>query len=411
MQEPGADFLSMYLEYTSGTECPVLFNRWSAIAGIGAFLGRGYSLLHGHFPINPNIYCMLMGTPGTRKSTSIKLIKNLLIKAGYENVAADKTSKEKFLVDLAGEENDTIALDEINIFGEDNCYEDREILIAADEFNDFVGIGNMEFISLLGSLWDYSGTYKYRLKNSKSIAISNPTISILAGNTPTALNLAFPVEAIGQGFFSRLILVHSDPSGIKIAFPEPPAQEQSAILIDYLQRIKSTVVGIASINPTAHKLLEKIYLQFEKLPDVRFDSYCTRRFSHLLKLCLIISASRLSTLITEQDVIYANTILTHTESLMPKALGEFGKAKNSDVVHKVIQVLENSLSLSLQDIWKEVNHDLDKITELAEIIRNLTLADRIQTVEGKFLIKKSVTKVENSDTVDYSLLTREELGK
>ena len=105
MQEPGADFLSMYLEYTSGTECPVLFNRWSAIAGIGAFLGRGYSLLHGHFPINPNIYCMLMGTPGTRKSTSIKLIKNLLTKAGYETVAADKTSKEKFLVDLAGEEN------------------------------------------------------------------------------------------------------------------------------------------------------------------------------------------------------------------------------------------------------------------------------------------------------------------
>ena len=96
---------------------------------------------------------------------------------------------------------------------------------------------------------------------------------------------------------------------------------------------------------------------------------------------------------------------------MPKALGEFGKAKNSDVVHKVIQVLENSLPLSLQDIWKEVNHDLDKITELAEIIRNLTLADRIQTVNGKFLIKKSVTKVENSDTVDYSLLTREELGK
>ncbi|MFK5283171.1 hypothetical protein ACI3PL_26730, partial [Lacticaseibacillus paracasei] len=76
-----------------------------------------------------------------------------------------------------------------------------ESFIAADEFNNFIGLGNTDFISILGELWDYEGVYDYRLKNSKSVFIPYPTISILGGNTPTGFSQAFPPESIGQGFF------------------------------------------------------------------------------------------------------------------------------------------------------------------------------------------------------------------
>lgn len=422
-EAPVPDFFQLYFKYTEATEVPAFFNRWAAIVGIGAFLGRNFYIGHGHFEIYPNIYCMLIGSPGTRKSTSIKLMKSLLRKAGYDTIAADRTTKEKFLLDLSGDTGEVfdpknkgaakdIDLSSINLFGDGNDTQDREMLIAADEFNDFIGLGNHDFISLLGNLWDYNGLYQNRIKNGKSISILNPTVSILGGNTTTGFSLAFPPEILGQGFFSRLLLVYGEPNGKKITFPEPPCPARTAQLVEYLQEIKLNCRGQATLLPEAKRLLDKIYKEWKDLPDVRFVSYSNRRLQHLLKICLVVAAARLSTEISAQDVLYANTILSHTEHLMPKALGEFGKARNSDTVHKVMEVLEHATTvLNISEIWKHVVQDLEKISDLADILRNLSMADKIQAVKGGFLSKKSVLEEVSSDKVDYKLLTDAELGR
>jgi len=54
------------------------------------------------FPIST---FMLIGEAGARKSTSIKLVKKLLGASGYTDFSANKTTKEKFLVDLQREED------------------------------------------------------------------------------------------------------------------------------------------------------------------------------------------------------------------------------------------------------------------------------------------------------------------
>lgn len=410
----GEDFFSLYFKYTEHTEVPPFFNRWAAISGIGAFLGRQFSLLHGHFHLQPNMYTMLIGSPGTRKSTAIKLIKHIIQQAGYHTIAADKTTKEKFLLDLSGHdetENKVLDLATTNIFGEEDCHEPKEIFIAADEFNDFIGNGNIEFISLLGTLWDYNGVYRNRIKNGKSISINDPTVSIFGGNTPTGFSLAFPTDILGQGFFSRLLLVYGEPTGKKIAFPVQPSKEITQELISQLTYIREKVIGVAELTPKAKKLLEKIYNQWEGLDDVRFDSYSNRRFTHLLKLCIIVSAIFKSIQVTESVVVYANTILSHTEHLMPRALGEFGKAKHADVVHKVMQLLDGtSKVVSIQELWQAVVQDLEKISDLADILRNLSYAKKIQAVGGGYLPKRKLLVEISNDVVDYSLLTKEEIG-
>lgn len=424
------DFFSSYLAYTSNNEAPAFFHRWSAIAGIGALLGRNYSLRFGHQTLQPNIYCMLLGSPGTRKSTAIKIMKSLLIQSGYDTIAADKTTKEKFLLDLSGQEikkdrkgNDIL---EANLWGDEDenllTAAPREVLIAADEFNDFFGNGNIEFISLLGTLWDYEGVFKNRIKNGISVSIPSPTISILGGNTPVGFSLAFPPEILGQGFFSRILLIHGESSGKKIAFPKPPAPEDTRKIITQLQTIKSNSIGIVSLEPIAEKLLDKIYHTWKGVPDVRFESYGNRRFPHLLKLCLIHSAARQientgnkvnnnSSKIIEQDVIRANTVLTHTEFLMPRALGEFGKSKNSDVAQKVMQVLESAESpMDIHSIHEHTHSDMSDIGELSKLVMNLKLAGKIQSTKEGFLPKKKPVIEIFTDAVDYSYLTDEERG-
>lgn len=412
--EAEGDFLSAYLRYTSNTEVPAFFNRWSAIAGIGALLGRQYFIHHGHFSVNPNIYCMLIGSAGTRKSSAIKMMRKLLISSGYTSIAASKTTKEKFLLDLSGAKDGTEkTVDDLldsNIFGE-SAAEDAECFIMADEFNDFFGNGNIEFISLLGNLWDFEGVFESRIKNGNSIAVNNPTVSILGGNTPTGFSLAFPTEVLGQGFFSRILLIYGEPNGKRIAFPELPSTELTGSLLNHLKTIKARVFGEAELTQGAKSLLTKIYAGNFGVDDVRFDSYSNRRFQHLLKLCLIVSASRISRKIEERDVIYANTILVHTEFLMPRALGEFGRAKNSDVSHTVLElILRSRVPIGHLDVWKHVSTQLNKPAELADIFNNLKEAGKIQyikTHKGWLPVRKERTAA-IAGMVDFSLLTPEE---
>jgi len=416
------DFFSQYFHYTSDTECPRFYHRWCAIAGVAAYLERNLWFNHGHFKLFPNTYCMLVGVAGTRKSTAIKLMKSLLVSAGYTTLAADKTSKEKFLLDLNGDTGEessggraakSVSLDAINLFGESNYgtdETDKQMLIAADEFGDFFGNGNIEFASLLGTLWDYNGVYKSRIKTGRSVAIYNPTVSILGGTTPTGFSLAFPPEILGQGFFSRMLLIYGEPTGKRITFPTPPSELLTAELVQYLYKIKQQCIGAISMTRGAETLLDKIYQQGDTIDDARFDSFNNRRFTHLLKLCLVVSACNLSTTLSEDDVLYANTILTRTEQLMPKALGEFGKSRHSDVMHRIVQVLESSnRALSVKELWKYVVQDLDKINDLVELMRNLATADRVQMTRDGFLPKRKVVADTDGSTVDFNLLLKEEV--
>lgn len=407
---PDEDFITHYLRFIGDSEAPILYHRWCAIASLGAFLGRQFYYNFGHQKLHTNLYVMLIGVPATRKSTAIKIAKKALINSGYETISADRTSKEKFLLDLAGEGTDNIedVLSQ-NLWGSGSSEESHEMWIACDEFNDFIGVGNVEFISMLGTLWDFEGKYENRIKSGKSVSINNPTISILGGNTPVNFARAFPSEILGQGFFSRLLLVHADPTGIRITFPKSPSLESVNAIREHLTKIKEYCKGEVLLSEEAENLLDKIYKTYQGIDDTRFEHYSGRRFPHLIKLALIITASRMARVITKRDVIVANTILTHTENLMPKALGEFGKARNSDINHKVLQLLNNAQeSLGIKELWKHLSTEIDGIKQLSEVLQSLAAADKIMNVGGEFLIKKKIIVQEDGEMYDWDILTAQE---
>ena len=405
-------FLSSYLAYTTDSEVPVCFNRWAALSGIATILERNLFIPHGHSHIYANQYLMLIGSAGTRKSSAIKLMRSMLVKAGFSSIAAERTSKEKFLLDLSGQENNGSAEDILdkNLFGGVDDSSVSPIAIMADEANDFFGYGNVEFLSILGSLWDHNGpAYTTKTKSGGNVSISNPTISILSGNTPTGFASAFPPEIIGQGFFSRLLLIYGEPNGKRIPFPTIPDPHHTAHIVDYLQRIKSYHYGGLGYSDAGKALLSLIYTSPKSIEDLRFDSYYNRRFTHLLKLCIVVAASKLEKEISEDTVIEANTYLSYAESLMPKALGEFGKSRNSDVTHKILSFIEAHDGVKLKQIVKLVSSDLEKTSDIGDIIRKLSQAEKIQVHDGVFypMRKKQIT--DTTGLIDLRYLTEEEL--
>ncbi len=406
------DFMSIYMRYTAETECPALFHRWSALTCLAAWIGRRIYFPFGHSNIHANMYVMLIGKAGTKKSTAVKIGCKLLKSAGYKKFAADKIRQEKFLIDLAktdqlGDSEDIL---DMNLFGDDLAVEPCESFVAADEVNNFIGVGNLEFMSILGELWDYDDVFEYRLKNSESVDIPYPTISILSGNTFVGFNRLFPPEAIEQGFFSRMLFIYGEPTGVKYTIPKSPDPEIKAALIAKLHEIKDKVVGQVTITPDAYTILDKIYKSDDSMDDVRFEAYETRRIQHLLKLCMIVAASRVSTVIDKDVILEANTILTFTEQLMPKALGEFGRAKNSGSTHKVMSIIDDaSLPITTQDIWKSVFQDFENLNQLIQILGNLTVAKKIQSVKGGgYLPIRKIRGGGINGAVDWNILTKEE---
>lgn len=416
------NFIESYLHYTGKTESPTTFHRWSVLSSLGAWLGKRFYIKHGHSRINSNMYVMLMGAAGTRKSTAIKIASKLIKKAGYSTFSASKTSKEQFLADLAktgmpdpGSQDAGDAVLDMNLWGDENGDGETsmgscEIFVNADEFNDFVGNGNIEFLSLLGNLWDLEGDYRHSKLTAKSVFVKDPSVSILAGNTATGFSLAFPKEAIGQGIFSRLLLIHGESTSKKIAFPDPPSDTATAALIQCLLQIRAIAQGEAELDPNAKALLEYIYNEWKHINDIRFESYCNRRFTHLLKLCLIHAAACKSRVITQEHVVMANTVLTHAEHSMPRALGEFGSASKSDVTNKVMNLLSAAQTpQSFKDIWKHVSNDVNSLQELRPIIENLQFAEKIIKAGNGFLARRVLIQEKSTDrTVDFSLLTPSE---
>jgi hypothetical protein len=403
-------FFDNYFKYVGASEAPAIYHRWSAISMLGALLCRSTWLPFGHGKIYPNQYLMLMGSPGTRKGTAIGIAENLLRDLGYTRFAPDRLSKERFLIELKPRDLDTLDADLESLVIDSPA----EIYVIADEFADFVGQGGMEFMTMLTKLWDNKQRYEHPKIHGKSIIIDRPTVNILAGNTAQGLALSIPTEALGNGFMSRIIFIHSEPTGRKITFPMAIGDHANETLLTQLREIDENVKGPMDISEEARVILDRMYKEYGGVDDPRFKHYGTRRFTHLLKLCIILAASDIRLEITAEDALNANTLLYYTELRMPKALGEYGKSKYSDVSHDILESLSSAVKpLTMNEIFKLVSKDLSKVTELADILKNLLAAEKIQivNVRGKqgYMTRVNETKRWDPSLLNESFLTEEEL--
>jgi hypothetical protein len=76
----------------------------------------------------------------------------------------------------------------------------------------------------------------------------------------------------------------------------------------------------------------------------------------------------------------------------------------------LLQILDAAHGLlTLKDLWKHLHTDLEKLTDLADILKNLVAAEKILQHQNGFLLKrKLIEESSDSSTVDYSFLTPEE---
>jgi len=372
--------LHEYILLREHTESPTTFHRWSFISCAAACLARNVWFQWGSKRVYPVMYIMCVGSPGTRKSAAVGPARRLLARAEYKRFSCDKTSKPQFVADLARMDN----FDEALTAGPDHV---DETFILNDEFLDFIGQNNSDFTTFLTKMWDCPPEHKESFKRSSDVTIMNPCINILAGMTPSGIQLAFPGDIMGTGFLSRPILVYSEPTQRKITFPTSPTQEQEQVFVDAFKRMR-TMKGEMKFTPEAMRLVDLIYQNFQPLPDVRLTYYCARRLEHMLRLCIALAGIHDTYLMTADIVTEAHTILTAAEELMNRAYGEYGKSKLSDATNAVIATLEtNNRPMNADELYKAVSTHLEGYADIFRVLQNLVRADRIISSNNTFILK------------------------
>lgn len=399
------------------TEPSYIFHRWCFISACAAILNRQFGLAWGDKMIYPYQFIILIGPPASRKNTAINFARDLLEESGFYHFCVDTTGKEKFLEDwkvgfdkvYKGEDSSkldfTISLNDKT----DLEHKISEAYVVSPELQNFFGSDTKQFTRMFTDLFDLKPGYGDRFKK-QSIYIPNPCVNILGGTTSTIFNELFNDNIMGQGLLSRLILVYADQQRAKYTLPVPLPKKEKEEMIQFFRELRN-FDGKMEITPEAFAILDKIYQGKSTILDARLASYAGRRFDHLIKICIVLTASEGRLDLTADVVILANTILVHTESFMSKALGEFGKSKNGEATQIILDLIRANVKnggITMREIMGKVSQDVNSPNELVAIITKLEQAQRIQATEykgkGKVYLPIIESNADDTKFTDFSML-------
>ena len=381
-----ADYVSFVSEFT---ETRNIAHVWSILTAVSALIGRTRCVPFGDKHIFPNMYSMIVGEPVSRKSTGIKLVKKLCEEAGYGEFAFESGSKESYVMSLARKNNADeigIELDRKVIYNGIEMWEapmgETHSFICSDEFDTFIGIHNMSFISALGDLWDKDSDSKHETIKHGIMVIPKPYITILGGTTPSTFSSMFPAQALDHGFLSRMLMIPCKGLERKLPIPPEPDKEKRFQIVNKLNQILNQEPRTLKRSEEADRIFSEIYERWHSPFDSRFAGYAARRHTHLLKLSIIFAVLADKHVIDEDVLIEANTLLTYTELLMPDVIGEMGKGPHTTAMNLIINTLASKPNgLSIVELYKLLYREVRSMDELNSVLNLLRMAQRIVTDE------------------------------
>lgn len=407
-----------YVKLAKGNESPEIFYLWSLLSMAGQITSRNTYLPFGRFKLYGNLYIMLIGNSGVRKSFAIKESKRFIEEINTSIVCmADKVSAIETLMYSLSKQKGTSkdeSLDPVEWF-DCKLAKDGTVVsaglpangyIASDEIADFFGGEIVNYVKLLGVLWDIDRDYTYQTRHTGDVIIPNPHIGVLGGITPGMFNTIFPSDIAEQGFLSRLILVTSDRPEKRFSIPKVADDVSVSRIRESLAAIQS-LKGAITISEEVYKIQDEIYNNWHMQMPLRLQAYPNRRHTQLLKLMMAVSATRMSTCPTMDDIVTANTILTYAELNMANAFGEFGKNKTSGTQDAIVQLLKAAKApVNQKDIFNHVKNDAI-LSDVIGILRNLEALGIISSIPGKGFISMAQSDKSRSYSklhVDWDLL-------
>lgn len=384
------DWIDSYLELTENSEPPTSYKRWTAISLIASVMQRKCRLEWGPITFYPNMYIVLVGPSGRcRKGTAMGVGHSFLRKIGI-SMAAEATTREALIRSL--EESGT--QDGFSVDSKGNMYDHSSLTIFSPELTVFLGYGNLQLISDLTDWYDCRDEWEYRTKNSGVNTIKGVYVNLLGATTPDLVRSALPQDAVGGGLSSRMIFV-SEWERSKIV-PFPFLTNANLEMYELLQHDLENIYamrGNFGITDEFRAVWLKWYTEQDKNPpfkdNPKFEGYINRRGNHVLKLCMILSASENDEMVlTSVHIKRAIAMLEEVEKKMPSVFFGHGTSVNADLTGRVLQTVSamGPKGIHTQQLMRTYIGYVGSPDDLTDILRKLQHADYITYDKEKSMI-------------------------
>lgn len=392
------NWIAHYMNFSQNTESPPQYHLWTAISTIASCLQRKCWLEWGHELFYPNFYIALVGPPGGRKGTAMKILKPLVRDVGVSICSDAVGSKQALFTEFKDCSAESVLPDGRTI-------EHKSLNIWSEEFQVFLGEKNFEFLGAITDLFDCPPAWNYKSLKQGNIEVHNCFINIIGAITPSLLQHTLTTTAIGGGLISRIIFVvgYGPSKLVPLGFLSKEEFELKQKLMTDLEQIK-----YLSGPFIAEQEFFEVYADWydnrcyqTKFDTTKFEGYPSRRATHLRKLCMVMSANEGNDMIIKpKHFNEALEILEYTEQYMPDAFHCIATSAYGETMIKIINLIKEIKRIE----WK----DLIRRTQV--YVSPYDLKNYIETLITTGLVRKeqSITTttyfyVEQLDNIKKSL--------
>jgi hypothetical protein len=324
------DWVKSYLVWTHPTSPPEIFHKWSALSAVAGALRRRVYFDYGHFHLYPNMYNVLIGPPGSMKSTAMRIGNALLSKVPNVKFSVDSITRERLIQDISQANQEGASA----------------MTVYCSEFSSFFSSSGPEMAVFLTDIYESPVKWAHSSKSGGQNTLNAPCLNLHACTTPETMAKQLPIHVVGLGLTSRTNFIHAElardrPYRTK---KTPTDGEMEGYLINDLQVI-STYSGEFDFDSEADSMYDKWYRGFQKNPkaatnDERLRPWFSRKHTHVIKLCMALAASRLEApVMTKQDLATAFELCEEIEAVMGRAFSGFGAATTAQPMEKIIELL------------------------------------------------------------------------
>ena len=262
---------------------------------------------------------------------------------------------------------------------------DAEMLIFSREFKVFTKgvIKDSSLIEDLTDLYD-NNTFDYETENSLRNQIKRPCIQILGASTPEWLSGGSAGDLMSGGFGARMIPVAILKDEKQIAWPmkTPTEAELQKKLIADLQKI-SDLRGVYYVTEGAKEYFEGWYMNRLELRkaahrDSRLDGYYSKKHDQMLKLSMVLAASKSGEMVIDiEHIRTAQALLEENERNILFAYS--GAATDNEMKYKdqVLEVIKDKGEVTHVELAQRFFHGVGR-RGLREVIYGLIEEKRIE---------------------------------
>jgi hypothetical protein len=372
----GPEFFSAYAEYVENSESPADFHFWTALSCVSAVAQRKLLMEAAHFVTLSNLYVVLVGPAGARKTTAINIGRELLLDIPTVNFASAVITPAALIQEL----------------GEIPNTEHQSLTVFSDEFGSFLSVNPQEMTELATDLFDGRRGWKKRTIARATEKLTAPWLNILAGTTTTWLGTHLPASALESGFVPRCLFVFSDEIQAKHPFPQRTEQQEKLRekLIADLTHI-ATLAGNVTFSTDGLARFTDWYMDVSRLVpvrDPRVGPFYTRKPTHVQKVAMLLSLVESDDLLIHaRHVDAALALVSALEPGMKKALTSVGRNEFATDLERIAEQIKDAPQRRLRkrdlvraNISMLTKQQLDAIVEQLRDMEFVRMPD-IETLE------------------------------